>query len=78
MDTTKDKLIRLLERRVFNADDLADQIDDLYKQDQALQLLQPDVIRQSEQSFCCVCGNQYKNPNNDSDTCYECREPHAK
>jgi hypothetical protein len=43
METTKDKLIRLLERRVFNADDLADQIDDLYKQDQALQLLQPDV-----------------------------------
>jgi hypothetical protein len=36
------------------------------------------VVEQSEQSFCCVCGKQYKNPNNDSDTCYDCREPHAK
>jgi hypothetical protein len=43
METTKDKLIRLLERRIFNADDLADQIDDLYKQDQALQLQQTGV-----------------------------------
>lgn len=26
-------------------------------------------------SKCVVCGNNYKNPNNDSDTCYDCREP---
>lgn len=24
---------------------------------------------------CCVCGNSYNNPNKDSDTCYDCREP---
>lgn len=27
---------------------------------------------------CVVCGKRYHNPNNDSDTCYECREPHCK
>ena len=36
-----------------------------------------DIIR-NEQTFCVVCGNQYKNPNNDSDTCYNCRETHAR
>jgi hypothetical protein len=36
------------------------------------------VIQRSEQSFCVVCGKQYKNPKHDSDTCYDCREPHAK
>lgn len=29
------------------------------KEYHALQLLQPDVIRRSEQSFCCVCGNKF-------------------
>ena len=31
-----------------------------------------------DSSFCVVCGKKYKNPNKDSDTCYDCREPHAK
>ena len=55
METTKDKLIRLLERRVFNADDLADQIDYLYKQEQALQLLQPDVSGSKCNRHCKNC-----------------------
>jgi len=36
------------------------------------------VIQRSEQSFCVICGKQYINPKHDSDTCYDCREPHAK
>jgi len=27
---------------------------------------------------CVVCGCKYENPNKNSDTCYDCREPHAK
>lgn len=29
-------------------------------------------------TICVVCGKRYPNPNKDSDTCYECREPHCK
>ena len=36
------------------------------------------VIQRNEQSFCVICGKQYINPKHDSDTCYDCREPHAK
>jgi hypothetical protein len=39
------------------------------------QLNKHNVIQRSKQSFCVVCGKQYKNPNNDSDTCYDCRLP---
>jgi hypothetical protein len=28
--------------------------------------------------ICVVCGCKYDNTNNNSDTCYNCREPHAK
>lgn len=38
----------------------------------------PHVVGRSKQSFCVVCGEKYSNPNQDSDTCYNCREPHAK
>uniref|UniRef100_UPI004049B68C hypothetical protein n=1 Tax=Flavobacterium sp. TaxID=239 RepID=UPI004049B68C len=39
----KNKLLKLLERRVFNAEELVEEIDKLYKQDQALQLQQTGV-----------------------------------
>lgn len=39
----KQELLKLLERRVFNAEELVDEIDKLYKQDQALQLQQTGV-----------------------------------
>jgi hypothetical protein len=29
-------------------------------------------------TICCICGENYSNPKNDSDTCYDCREPHCK
>ena len=39
----KQELLKLLERRVFNAEDLVEEIDKLYKQEQALQLQQTGV-----------------------------------
>ncbi len=39
----KQELLKLLERRVFNAEELVEEIDKLYKQDQALQLQQTGV-----------------------------------
>uniref|UniRef100_UPI00404994DF hypothetical protein n=1 Tax=Flavobacterium sp. TaxID=239 RepID=UPI00404994DF len=50
------------------------------EKEQALQLLQTDVSMRSEQLFtyCVVCGEKYQNPKNDSDTCYDCREPYCK
>ncbi len=44
----KQELLKLLERRVFNAEELVEEIDKLYKQDQALQLQQTGVMRS-----CC-------------------------
>jgi len=41
----KQELLKLLERRVFNAEELVEEIDKLYKQDQALQLQQTGVMR---------------------------------
>ena len=41
-------------------------------------IMKTDIIQVIEDTHCTVCGNSYKNPNNDSDTCYDCREPHAK
>lgn len=29
---------------------------------------------ENKRTNCVVCGEGYKNPNNDSDTCYKCRE----
>ncbi len=39
----KQELLKLLERRVFNAEELVEEIDKLYKQDQALKLQQTGV-----------------------------------
>ena len=39
----KQELLKLLERRVFNAEELVEEIDKLYRQDQALQLQQTGV-----------------------------------
>lgn len=39
----KQELLKLLERRVFNAEELVEEIDKLYKQEQALQLQQTGV-----------------------------------
>lgn len=39
----KQELLKLLERRVFNAEKLVEEIDKLYKQEQALQLQQTGV-----------------------------------
>lgn len=50
------ELLKLLERRVFNAEELVEEIDKLYKQDQALQLQQNGVSGQSEQ-LVCGCGS---------------------
>lgn len=41
----KQELLKLLERRVFNAEELVEEIDKLYKQDQALQLQQTGVSK---------------------------------
>ena len=40
----KQELLKLLERRVFNAEELVEEIDKLYKQNQALQLQQTNVM----------------------------------
>lgn len=39
----KQELLKILERRVFNAEELVEEIDKLYKQDKALQLQQTGV-----------------------------------
>ena len=39
----KQELLKLLERRVFNAEELVEEIDKLYRQEQALQLQQNGV-----------------------------------
>ena len=39
----KQELLKLLERRVFNAEELVEEIDKLYRQDQSLQLQQTGV-----------------------------------
>jgi len=41
----KQELLKLLEKRVFNAEKLVEEIDKLYKQDQALQLQQTGVMQ---------------------------------
>lgn len=41
----KQELLKLLERRVFNAEELVEEIDKLYKQNQALQLQQTCVMQ---------------------------------
>lgn len=48
--------------------------------DSEIKKLNTAVVGRSEQLFtvCCVCGKRYRNPNKDSDTCYDCREPHCK
>ena len=69
----KQELLKLLERRVFNAEELVEEIDKLYKQDQALQLQQTGVIVRSEQLKCDVCEESEWESHSEGFICGNCK-----
>lgn len=76
MKNFRDELRLITNHTEWTIDEKFEAIDELHERYVAKKVKLftiPDVVRQSEQSFCAVCGKKYKNPNKDSDTCYDCR-----
>lgn len=48
---------------------------DQYTNKEALEIFKKAKDQNRINTNCCVCGSSYSNPNNDSDTCYDCIEP---